>query len=736
MKLFGHSSARRLPMTLQAEAAECGLACLSMIAAFHGRPAGPAELRQRFGLSLKGATLKDVIGIAERLSMAARPVRLDLDELGQLRTPCILHWDLSHFVVLRSVDRRGVTIHDPAEGVRRLSLAEVSRHFTGVALELTPTGGFEAASGPVPRVRLRSLVGEVRGLRRALAHLLVLALAIEVFALLSPLFLGLTVDQALLSGDRDLLLTLALAFGLLLLLQTGVEALRGWMLMALGASLKVQARTNLLSHLLALPAGWFEARAVADILSRFESQDEILRAITRDLVVAVLDGIMCIVTLVVMAVLAPTLTILVIAGGLLYALVRWAFYAPLRQASAEALVWAARRDGHFLESLRGIRAIKLFNAQADRRTQWANLLIETVNRQLVTERLHILFRAVNMLLLGGLGILVIWLAARMIMDGRLTVGLLIAFVAYQTLFLRRVSSLIDTLVDLRMLGLHAERLTDIALTPPEPAGEPAASEPAPRLPVAIEVRGLGFRYGPNDPWILRDINLRIEPGEWVAIAGPSGCGKTTLLKLLAGLLPTTCGEILVDGVPLDELGPARWRDRIGVVMQDDSLFAGSIADNIAFFAPDPDRARIERCARLAAVHDDIARMPMSYATLIGDMGSVLSGGQQQRVLLARALYRQPRLLLLDEATSHLDTERERAVNDALATMPMTRIAIAHRPETIHAAGRVIALDGGRLVEPVGARHPPSPEHPGQDRPAPGRGRADPAVQRRGDLVRG
>jgi ATP-binding cassette subfamily B protein RaxB len=721
---------RRLPVVLQAEAAECGLACLAMIAGYHGHHADPTALRRRFGFSLKGATLKDLIGVADRIGLASRPVRLELAELGMLRTPCVLHWDLNHFVVLKSAGRGGIVIHDPAEGVRRLSPEQASRHFTGVALELTPSGGFEPAAAP-PRVKLGALLGHVTGLRRSLAHLLVLALAIEVFALLAPLFLGLTVDHAIVAADRGLLMTLALAFGLLLALQTAVTALRGWMLITIGASLKVQARTNLFSHLLALPASYFEARHVADVLSRFESQEEILQALTTDLVVAILDGLMCAVTLAVMFLLAPMLATVVVGGAALYGLLRWVSYAPLRQASAEAIIWAARRDSHFLESLRGIKTIKLFNGQRERRAHWLNLLVETINRQLVTERLQLLFRTANALVLGALSIVVIWMAARLIMANTFSIGLLVAFIAYKDLFVQRVSDLIDTAVELRMLGLHAERLADIALTPPERLGEPRPAKPP--VPVALEVRGVSFRYGAGDPWVLEDLTFRVEVGEWLAIAGPSGGGKSTLLKLLAGLLEPTRGTILANGEPLGRIGAEAWRAMIGVVMQDDSLFAGSIADNISFFAADPDRDRIEACARAAAVHADIAAMPMGYGTLIGDMGTVLSGGQKQRVLLARALYRAPGLLLLDEATSHLDVPRERAVNAALAAMALTRVVVAHRPETIHASGRVITLENGRIAgERTQDRRD---EHPTEDHPLPG-GRGDHAPGQRGrDLHR-
>jgi ATP-binding cassette subfamily B protein RaxB len=324
--------------------------------------------------------------------------------------------------------------------------------------------------------------------------------------------------------------------------------------------------------------------------------------------------------------------------------------------------------------------------------------VETVNRQLTTQKLQLVFRTANSGLVGALAILVVWLGARRVLDNTFSVGMLLAFVAYKDQFLDRVSDLINKALDLRMLRLHAERLADVALTPPE--AQDQSSDLAPREPgvASIEVRNLRFRYSENDPWVLDGLDFRIEAGESVAIVGGSGSGKTTLLKLLASLLQPTVGEILVDQQPLPRMSMRRYRSMIGVVMQDDQLFAGSIGDNISFFSPTHDAKRVEECAMLAAVHDDIAGMPMGYSTLIGDMGTVLSGGQKQRVLIARALYHQPNILLLDEATSHLDLAKERAVNAAIREENVTRVIVAHRPDTILSADRVIVLDRGKIVD--------------------------------------
>ncbi len=685
----------KLPSILQTEASECGLASVAMVAGFHGNHVELSDLRRKFGTSLKGATLKDLVNIADRMGLASRPLRLDLDEIQQLRLPCILHWDLNHFVVLASANAHDVVIHDPAVGICKISMESVSRHFTGVALELTATERF-ARVERAPRVSASQLLGRVQGLKRAMAQLFSLALAIEIFAMLSPMFFGWIVDHALVSGDRDLLLTLAIGFLFLTVMQAVLSTMRGWMLMGLGASLKVQSRANLFSHLIELPASFFEARHLGDIMSRFSSQETILQTMTSELVETVLDGLMATVTLLIMFVLAPDLAVLVLLGMLIYAALRWAFYTPLRHASVEAIVWGAKRDSHFLETMRGIRTIKIFNGQEDRRARWLNLLVETINRQLTADKLRLIFRSSNKLMMGLMSILVIWLGARKVLDGGFSVGLLLAFVAYKDQFQDRISEVTNKVVDLTMLRLHAERLADIALSKPESRG--IAPDCTTRfVPASIEVRNVSHRYGDNEPFVLQSVNFTIEAGESVAIVGPSGGGKTTLLKILAGLMEPTDGSIFVNGEPLSRIGLARYRSMIGVVMQDDQLFAGSISDNITFFGERPNFERIQACASKAAVHDDIMAMPMAYDTLIGDMGTVLSGGQKQRVLIARALYRQPAVLLLDEATSHLDVDREREVNSALRHMRLTRIVVAHRPETIRAANRVIMLQQGTVA---------------------------------------
>ena len=395
----------------------------------------------------------------------------------------------------------------------------------------------------------------------------------------------------------------------------------------------------------------------------------------------------------------------VVLGALaLYVMLRIVFYPALRRRAQDAVLARAREGTAFIETARAIQCIKVFNAEAGRLALWSNRYGRALSATGETDRLRGVFRALNDVVFGLENVAVVYLGAGAVMDGRLSLGMLFAFVSYKQQLIERTVRLVEKALEARMLDVHLERLADIAHADPEPSPAPACARPP--LRGAIEARGLGFRYAASEPEVFEDVGFRIEAGEYVAITGPSGGGKTTLLKVLIGLLPPSKGEVLIDGVPLGRFGARALRDQVGVVMQDDMLLSGTIADNITFFADRPDLALMHQCAALAAIHGDVAEMPMGYDTLIGDMGSSLSGGQRQRVLLARALYRRPRILLMDEGTSHLDVATEAHVNASIAALGLTRIVVAHRPETIASAGRVLVFEAGRLHEAPARRGSP------------------------------
>jgi ATP-binding cassette subfamily B protein RaxB len=681
---------RTTPVVLQTEAAECGLACLAMVATYHGYRTDLATLRRTYPMSLKGATLGDLIQVAAQLNLAARPLKVELERLEELALPAVLHWDFNHFVVLTRVTRDAVVVHDPARGERRIKLDDVSKHFTGVVLELARAPHFEPRTER-RRVSLRALVGPLQGARTIIAQVLLLALVLEVFAVAGPLFLQLVVDEAITPQDRSFLTVLAIGFLLLGVIQGCVTALRSWTVTVLSTAINLQLVNNLFRHLLSLPLAFFEKRHLGDLASRFDSLRSIETTLTTTFAEAVIDGLMATATFGAMWLYSARLSAMVLGAAAAYAALRWALLRSVRQAQHEEIVHSARQQTSFLETVRGIQSVKLFNRQLQRLVLHQNLLTERLNAAIRVQRLTIVQQWASGTLFAIENVFVIGFGASLALDGRLSVGMLFAFVAYKQLFGARVKALIEKLADFGILGLHTERVADIALCEPEPEGG-SGGERWRSLEPQIELRHVSFRYSAYEPAVLEDVSLTVARGEFVAIVGPSGCGKTTLLKLILGLLPPTTGQILVGGIDVAHLGPG-YRNLIGTVMQEDQLFAGSLADNICFFDAEPDQQRMENCAHLAAIDAEIRALPMGYNTLVGDMGTVLSGGQRQRVLLARALYRQPRILCLDEATSHLDAACERRVNEAIRSLNLTRIVVAHRTETIQMASRTIALQG-------------------------------------------
>lgn len=694
---FGFS--RQVPTILQTEATECGLACIAMVAHYYGFESDLITLRRRFSISQKGSNLNQLIKISNQLQLVTRPLKLELEDLNQLRTPCILHWDFNHFVVLQSVSAKKATISDPAFGQRILTFDEISAHFTGVALELWPNTKFEKKEEK-NQIKLTNLIGHIRGLWKSLGQILILALALEVFSLVSPFFMQWVIDHVIVSADRNLLTILAIGFGILMLLQQFISLLRSWIMMYMSTHLNVQWRANVFNHLINVPVSYFEKRSLGDIVSRFGSIDSIQSTLTSTFLSAILDGLMTIFTLVLMFVYSPKLAWIAIVTMCLYALIRWIWYAPLKQATEAQIIHSAKQSSHFMETVRGAKTVKLFQRQDIRRSTWLSLLVNQVNADLTTQKLGLGFKLANGVLFGIENILMVWLGASLILDGNFTVGVLMAFMAYKSQFDSRVAGLIDKFIELKMLQIDVERLSDIVLTEPEKLYGEVEIGDTEQIETAIEVKNLHFKYSESEPNILNNISFKIPVNQSVAIVGPTGCGKTTLLHVLLGVFKHDGGGISIMGRDIDKLGLNAIRDQIATVLQDDILFAGSIAENICFFDSTPNIEWMHECADVAAIHQDILSMPMGYQTLVGDIGNTLSGGQKQRILLARALYKKPKILFMDEATSHLDIHKEYEVNEKLKRLDITKILIAHRPETIASAERMIAFQDGVIVQDV------------------------------------
>ncbi|HCR0932433.1 peptidase domain-containing ABC transporter (plasmid) [Enterobacter hormaechei] len=686
---------RRVPVVHQTESSECGLACLAMVCGHYGRNIDLIALRRQFNLSARGATLAGVMEAGTHLGMATRALSLDLCELGDLRLPCILHWNFNHFVVLVSISKKGFVLHDPARGRRIAGHEEMSQCFTGVALEVWPGSAFVQETVK-NRINMRALLRGVHGIRGALTKIFCFSIFIETISLMMPVGTQLVMDHAIPAGDHGLLTLICAGLMFFILLRATVSMIRAWSTLVMETLINVQWQSGLFRHLLQLPLTYFERRKLGDIQSRFASLDTLRTTFTTSVVGAIMDTIMVVCVLVMLVLYGGWLTAVVLGFTGLYVMIRLLTYSHYRQLSEDALVRGARANSYFMESLYGIATIKMQGMGERRSRHWLNLKIDAINTGIRLTRMDLLFGGINTFVAACDQVVILWLGTSLVIDNQMTIGMFVAFGVFRSQFSDRVGSLTNYLLQLRMMSLHNERISDIALNELEEI-KPDSGLKAAMQPVGLETRGLSYRYDSQSPPVFTNLSLCISPGESVAITGPSGSGKTTLLKVLCGLFQPDAGQVLMDGTDIRQLGINNYHKRTACVMQDDRLFSGSVRENICGFTETTDEDWMTECARASSIHDVIMAMPMGYETLIGELGEGLSGGQKQRLFIARALYRRPGILFMDEATSALDNESEIAVNQAIKRLNITRVIIAHRETTLMSADRRIII--GSAVVP-------------------------------------
>lgn len=687
--LISYSGKKNVPLIMQSEVSECGLACLAMISTFYGYKINLSPLRKKVTLDSSGINLKQLMNVANQLHFSSRALQCSFNEIGQLRLPCILHWNMDHFVVLTKVSKNAVFINDPAFGKRKICTKELNESFTGIALELTPATSFKKQDVRVV-MKITQLWEKITGLKRAIASLLALSLILQCAALLSPYYMQWVIDNVLLTNDTSLLIVLAFGFSLLTIIQSGISAFRSWLVLRFSSALNLHMGANLFHHLLHLPMNFFEKRHIGDVVSRFGSLSAIREMLATGLVEAVIDGLMAFIVLIMLYVYSPLLATIALGFVILSFIVQLTFYHPNRRVTEESIVAEAKEDTSFLESIRAIQTIKLFSHETNRQNLWLNRYAEVINTNIRLGKLDIAETTLNSIIFGLESILVIYFGALVVIDGELTVGMLLAFIAYKGQFTTSITNFIDNILSFKLLGLHLERLSDITLQKNE-LNDFEYIKAKPTVKGHLRLDSVCYRYADNSEWILQDINLEVRAGDSLAIVGASGSGKTTLLKIILGLLKPTSGHIYLDGIDISQLGLSEYRQHFGAVMQNDLLFSGTLSENITLFDPNYDEEKLDKCCGLACILDDIEKMPMKYHSLVGDMGSNFSGGQLQRLFLARALYKEPKILCLDESTSNLDQQNEHWINDNIKSLSMTRIIIAHRESTIKSVNAIFKM---------------------------------------------
>lgn len=676
---------RRVPLILQQERADCGLACVAMIAGYFGRRTSLHVLRPRLPPSARGATLHDLMNAAAELGMAGRPVRLEPAELGRLKLPAVLHWQLDHFVVLTGIRRGKAVVHDPACGRVIVSAAQLDRAFTGVALELSPATDFDARDESDP-LSLTALLGSCRHLGRYLALMLLLLSVIQLLSLVPPVATQLLIDEVVLGQDLSWLHRALGGLAAVLVAAALLETMRRRIALHAGTLLAADATQNVVRHLYALPVQYLQGRHLGDVMSRLESLEPIRRAVTETGINGVVQCVALLATLAIMLSYSLPLTLVSLGGLFAAALLLSAVMPPTRRLGERALVHQAQQDSSLLETLRTSSAVHALGLAPLRLAHWQNHFVAAMNARVRGGRLLIWQGFGSQLIAAAEQVLFLGVGIGALLENRLTLGVLFAFMTLRGRLAQAAVAMFGVCQELYLLKVHVDRLSDIVMA--EAAPLPPTGGITRPVRGSLHARELSFRY-PGGPWIVRDFSCVIQAGESVVITGPSGCGKTTLLGLLSAQLSPEAGQLLIDGRELSLWHTPALRRQFALVLQEDALFRGSLAENISAFDPDPDLGRVRDAAVGAGIWDDIERMPMRLETPVGELGGMLSAGQRQRLLLARALYRRPKVLFLDEATSHLDVDTEARVLDHVDSLGITVISAAHRPDVIRRAQRII-----------------------------------------------
>jgi ABC-type bacteriocin/lantibiotic exporter with double-glycine peptidase domain len=686
----------RVPEIIQMSKTECGLACLAMVLSYHGRQTSINELRAQSGLGRDGLSALSIVKIARNYNLRVRAISLQNSNFSNVLLPAIIHWEFNHFVVVERWSPKGVYIIDPAQGRRHLHPEEFDQSFTGVAITLEPGVHFdrEAASS---QISLRDYILQyLKQTPMSMLEVLGTSLLILGFGLSLPLLTRFVLDEVLPLKLSNLMALLGTGLVLLVVTQTAASLLREWLLVHLRARIDLRMMLDFFERMLTLPYKFFQVRSSGDLLTRMASNTVIRDTLSNQLIGTFLDGSTVLIYFVILFLQSSAFALLALALGALQIIVLFASNKAIHDLSHRELTAQGKAQGYMAEALAGMATLKAAGAEQQALEQWTNLFIEQLNISVRRNYLTMLIGGAQSILRALTPLALLWLGTTQVMNGSMSTGTMFALNALAAAFLGPLSSLVGSAQQLQVVRAHFERLADVSTADPEQ--DRTRALPPPMLSGRIDLEHVSFAYDSESPKVLYDISLHIEAGQKVALVGRTGSGKSTLGKLLLGLYLPAEGQILYDNFPLANMDYQDVRRQFGVVMQDTMLFSGSVRQNIALHDPAMPMEKIITAAQLAAIHDDVLKMPMEYETLISEGGSALSGGQRQRLALARALAHNPAILLLDEATSNLDVLTEQQVEHNLYTVPCTQIIIAHRLSTVRDADVIVVLDHGAIVE--------------------------------------
>ncbi len=687
---------RRIPSYIQSEASDCGPACLAMALAFHGAEFSPETLRAETNAGRDGTSARSLLDAARRYGVTGRGVRVGLEGLRLLPRASILHWNFNHFVVLDRVTRRHVYIADPAFGRRRLEFEDVSKAFTGLALEFQSSIEQRRKTSSAHDVNPWTNIRQFFPAAPAWFPLVGASLLLLVFSFVTPFASVYVIDHATTERSGGTLFGILFAALVLTAAFFGLQAARGFAITSIQTLADKRVTTGVLEHLFALPYDFFTRRSPGDLALRVRTSTAVRQVLTNSTLSAAFDGSLIFIYAIVLLFLNLELAALVIVMASLQVGLLLAGWKSQIYLSANALESQAQSESELVELLAGADTLKATGLDKYAAERWSHTFAEELNARVSSRRHLAVTSALSASIQFVSPVLILLLGLLLLAHHEVTLGDVIGVASLAAGIFVPLASLVQNGLQVTTLRANLVRLDDILRTVPEHG--PHALPPPKALDGALELTKVCFAYPGSPANALRDINLTIKPGSFVAIVGRTGCGKSTLATVLAGLRLPTSGQVVLAGKPFVTMDRSALRRSISFLNQDSQLFAGSISENIALGLPGARHEDIIRAARKACVHDDIRALPMEYNTRIGPGGAGLSGGQRQRVALARGLVRCPELLILDEATSALDRETESEIFTNLLESKCTLIVAAHRLTVIQEADLVVVMEAGRITQ--------------------------------------
>jgi len=677
-------------------ALDTGLACLVMLARFHNLAASPEQLAHEFAEDGRAFGRGELLLAAKKLGLKAKSARSKPERLTHTPLPAIAASVDGRFFIIARIDDGKALIHDPqSQRPEVLGFEELEARWTG---ELIMIRSEASLAGELSKFDFTWFIPAIVKYRKLLGEVLLVSFVLQIFALLTPLFFQVVMDKVLVHRGLSTLDVIAIGLLGIMLFETALSGLRSYVFAHTASRIDVELGSRLFRHLVSLPLAYFQARRVGDSVARVRELENIRSFLTGNAITLLLDVLFSVVFIAVMFVYSGWLTLVVILSLPLYFLISLLVTPLLRARLQESFNRGAENQAFLVETVNGIDTLKSMAVEPQIGRKWDNQLAGYVAASFKTQTLSTIANE-SVGLVGKLvTVATLWLGARLVIDGDLSVGQLIAF----NMLAGRVSQPIMRLAQLwtnfQQTGVSVQRLGDILNARTELSQ--ATRSALPPLKGEIEFDQAHFRYRPDGSEVLRGISLHIRPGEVIGVVGRSGSGKSTLTRLLQRLYVPERGRVLVDGMDLALADVSSLRRQIGVVLQDNMLFARSIRENIALTDPGAPIEAVIQAARMAGAHEFILELPEGYDTVVGEHGASLSGGQRQRIAIARALMGNPRILIFDEATSALDYESERIVQQNMKAICQGRtvIVIAHRLSAVRDANRILVMDRGQIVE--------------------------------------